>query len=71
MGVELEELDTPGVAEPTGEVIFDENPDEIMDAPIDEPKVPPTLPYPAPYCTYTTQRLIYEAITKDKLFPPG
>ena len=45
---ESDESDTPGVAEPTGEVIFDENLDKIMDAPIDEPTVPPTLPYPPP-----------------------
>ena len=43
VSVESEELETPGVADPTGAVIFDENPDEIMDAPIDEPTVPPTL----------------------------
>ena len=33
-GGELEELDTPGLADPAGAVTFDENPDEIMDAPI-------------------------------------
>ena len=44
VGGESEESETPGVAEPTGAVIFDENPDGIMDAPIDEPTVPPTLP---------------------------
>ena len=48
MGSESEELETPGVAETTGAVTFDENPDEIMDAPIDEPKVPPNLPDPPP-----------------------
>ena len=67
MGGESEESDTPGVAEPTGAVIFV----EIMDAPIDEPTFPPTLPDPPPHCTYTTKSPIYEAITKYKLFPPG
>ena len=42
------------MAEPTGAVIFDEDPDKIMDAPIDEPTVPPTLPDPPP--TVPTQR---------------
>ena len=42
------------MAEPTGAVIFDENLDKIMDAPIDEPTVTPTLPYTPP--TVTTQR---------------
>ena len=36
------------MADPTGAVIFDENPDKIMYAPIDEPTVPPTLPEPTP-----------------------
>ena len=36
------------MADPTGAVIFDENPDKIMYAPIDEPTVPPTLPDPPP-----------------------
>ena len=49
-----EESETPGVAEPTGAVIFDENPDKIMDAPIDEHTVPPTLPDILP--TAPTQR---------------
>ena len=48
LGGESEESETPEVADPTGSVIFDENPDEIMDAPIDEPTVPPTLPDPPP-----------------------
>ena len=48
VGGDSEELETPGVAEPTGAVIFDEKLDEIMDVPIDEPTVPPTLPDPLP-----------------------
>ena len=36
------------MAEPTEAFIFDENPYEIMDAPIDEPTVHPTLPYTPP-----------------------
>ena len=36
------------MADPTGAVIFDENPDKIMYAPIDEPTVPPTLSEPPP-----------------------
>ena len=36
------------MAEPTGAVTFYENLDEIMDVPIDEPTVPPTLPDPPP-----------------------
>ena len=44
VGGESEESDTPGVAEPTGAVIFDENLDKIMDAPIDKPTFPPTQP---------------------------
>ena len=56
MGGESEESDTSVVAEPTGEVTFDENPYEIMDAPIDEPTVPPTLSDPPP--TVPTQRKV-------------
>ena len=48
VGGESEESETPGVAETTGSVTFDENPDKIMYAPIDEPTVPPTLPEPPP-----------------------
>ena len=48
MGGESDESETTEVDDPTGAVIFDENPYRIMDAPIDEPKVPPTLPYPPP-----------------------
>ena len=44
----------PGVAEPTGAVTFDVNPDKIMDAPIYEPTVPTNLPDPPP--TVPTQR---------------
>ena len=54
VGGESEESETPEVADPTGAVKFDEKPDEIMDAPIDEPTVTPTLPYTPP--TVTTQR---------------
>ena len=54
VGGELEELETPGVAQPTGAVKFVEIPDEIMDAPIDEPPVSPTLPDPPP--TVPTQQ---------------
>ena len=54
VGGELEELETPGVAEPTGAVKFGENPEKIMDASIDEPPVYPTLPDPPP--TVPTQR---------------
>ena len=45
VGGESEESETPGVAEPTGAVIFDLNPDKIMVAPIDEPTVPPKIPH--------------------------
>ena len=48
VGDELEESYTPGVAEPAAAVIFDENPYEIIYAPIDEPTVPKTLPDPPP-----------------------
>ena len=48
VGGKSEESETPGVAETTRAVKFDENPYEIMDVPIDEPTVPPTLPYPTP-----------------------
>ena len=34
VGGKSEESETPGVAEPNGAVIFDEKPDEIMDAPV-------------------------------------
>ena len=61
VGGESEESETPGVAEPTGAVIFDENPDEIIDAPIDKSTVPPTLPDPPP--TVPTQR-------KDRYMSP-
>ena len=54
VGVESEESETPGVAEITGAVIFDEKPDKIKDAPIYEPTVPPNLPDPPP--TVPTQR---------------
>ena len=43
MGGESDESDTPGVAEPNGAVTFGDNPDNNMDAPIDEPPVSPTL----------------------------
>ena len=46
------------MAEPTGAVTFGENPDEIMDAPIDEPTVSPTLPYPPPTVP-TQQKCLY------------
>ena len=36
------------MAEITRAVIFDEKPEKILDAPIDEPTVPPTLPDPPP-----------------------
>ena len=48
VGGESEESETPGVADPTGAFTFDENPDKIMYAPIDEPTVPPTLLDPPP-----------------------
>ena len=54
VGGESKESETPGVAEPTGAVIFNENPDKTMDTPIDEPTVPPTLPDPPP--TIATQQ---------------
>ena len=50
LGGESEESESPGVAEPTGAVIFV----EIMDAPIDEPTFPSTLSGPPP--TVHTQR---------------
>ena len=56
MGGESEESETPGVAEPTGTVTFDENLDEIMDAPIDKPTVPAYPTRSSHHCTYTTQR---------------
>ena len=48
MGGESKESETPGVAEPTGSVKLGENPDKIMNAPIDEPPVFPLLPDPPP-----------------------
>ena len=54
VGGESEESKSPGVAEPTGAVKFDENPDKIMDAPIYEPTVPTNLPDLPP--TVPTQR---------------
>ena len=54
VGGESEESDTPEVADPTGAVTFGKNPDNIMDATIDELPVSPTLPYPLP--TVHTQR---------------
>ena len=48
VGGELEESETPGVAEPTGAVTLGEKPEEIIDATIDEPPVSPILPDPPP-----------------------